>query len=101
MPIDLKQVLAIVEGGKWFTCRFITADQTKKTGGEVITLKKCRLAQRQRLAVNAMVPAAAAQRNHSDPLHHYHFTRNLELENGQMRKVHPLLIVELNGQPVI
>ncbi len=101
MPFDLKQVLGIMGSGNWFTCGFITADQAKQTGGDVITLKKCRLAKRQGSASNSVRPASAGQRDHKDPLHNYHFTRNLELENGLMRKVHPLLIVEINGQPVI
>ena len=101
MPSDLKQVLGTLQSGNWFSCRFITADQAKQTGGDVVNLKKCRLAKRQRVAANAMLPTASAPKNHKDPLHNYHFTRNVELENGILRKVHPLLIIEINGLPVI
>lgn len=100
MAIELKEAINIMESGDWFSIRFITADVLKGSGGKVIELAKARIA-RNRSRRKATRQAAADNRISKDPNHNLHFTRNLELQNRQIRKVHPILITHINNHPVL
>lgn len=98
--IDLKQCISIIESGTWFSIRFITADVHKGTGGKVLEIPKARIARRflHSLPNHARSEDAEKMR---DPNHSLHFTRNIELPNKQIRKVHPFLITHINHEPVL
>ncbi len=104
MAIDLKRCVEIVESGDWISLCFITADTKRGNGGKLIELKRCRIARNRQPNANKStsntIPSAsnATARN---PQHNYHFTRNLELPNKRLVKVHPLLIFQINNQQVI
>lgn len=94
--IDLQQALSIIECGDWFgPLRFIKANLTKGSGGEVVEIAKARLCRRREKAI-----IAKSDYNKSAN-HHYHFTRNIELPNGEIRKIHPILITHINNNKVI
>lgn len=95
--MDLKQAITIIEAGAWVSIRFITADVNKGTGGRVIELAKARIC---RNRTNSHFPKATPQFA-INPQHNHHFTRNLELPNKQIRKVHPILITHVNQIAVI
>lgn len=102
MAVTLKEAIEILESGQWLhQLRFITADVNKGTGGKVLEFTKCRIARgyndAKAKAANDQ-PISGIIRN---PNHSYNFTRNIELPNKQLRKVHPLLITHINSQAVI
>ena len=100
MAITLKEVIKIIEAGDWLNIKFITADVKKGTGGKVITIPKCRLC-KLRLTSLAIKETGSLPSPVRLPNHNLHFTRNLELPNKQIRKVHPILIFSINNQPVL
>lgn len=103
MQIDVRQLLLFMETRQWFSCKLIKCNQQQRTGGEVVELKRARLLtsaeKKQRAATGD--PTASKARQQKAAEHNYHFTRNLELRTGEILKVHPLLIFEFNGQPVL
>lgn len=99
--MDLKQAIQTIEAGAWLSIRFITADVKKGTGGKVIELAKCRIARNRNPLLAKIKEHAEELGLKRDPAHHLHFTRNLELPNKQIRKVHPILITHVNQEAVI
>ncbi len=89
----------MLHSGQWLRLQLFTADVKMGTGGKVLDLKRCRIARRQ----PAELQSAGSQEKVAgkDPNHNYHFTRNVELPNGDLRKIHPILIFKIDNQPVI
>jgi len=88
-----------------FQIRFVTADRSLGTGGEIIEIsngRKCVGLNKQGSPVfdlRAKSPSADT-RIKKDPHHWINATRNILLENGKIRKVHIRLIIEFNNQKV-
>jgi hypothetical protein len=106
MAIDLKECINIIERGEWFgPLRFMTADVKKGSGGRVVEIHKARIARKH----HPIGSAISNDNDHSpvvnsaskNPNHNANFTRNIELPNKQIRKVHPILITHINNQPVV
>lgn len=97
--MNLKRAIEILEGGAWCSIRFITADVKKGSGGKVLELAKARIC-RNRMEAGFTYPKASPEFA-INPNHNFHFTRNIELPNKQIRKVHPLLITHINQKEVI
>ena len=104
---DVLEIMESMDGqGKpvRFQLKYVTADRTKGTGGEIIELKdacKCSVrtkqgkeifAERKIFPVNDQVS--------KDPHHWSNSTRNILLSNGQKRKIHIRLIIEFNNNKV-
>jgi hypothetical protein len=100
MAIELKEAIDTIESGDWFAIRFITADVLKGSGGKVIELAKARVARNRRKTQNSK-PKTQNLGVSRNPNHNLHFTRNLELPNKQIRKVHPPLITHINNLSVL
>ncbi len=101
--IALKEVIQILESGQWCSLRFITADLNKGTGGKVIEIAKCRIARRYINNTSSeilQVPGVTSSSNKTAN-HNYNFTRNVELPNNKLRKVHPILITHINNTAVL
>ena len=98
MAVNLKEAVDIIQAGDWCALTFITADVKKGTGGKVIDIAKCRIARRRQTETSR--PGVILIQS-KDPNHNFHFTRNMELPNKMIRKVHPILITHINNQPVI
>lgn len=98
--LTMQEALQILEGGDWVSLRFITADVLKGTGGKVLELAKCRIARRHNKTA-AATKTTATNNQSRNPNHSLHFTRNVELPNKQLRKVHPILITHINNQPIV
>lgn len=99
--IDLKQALEILKSGKWISnLKCFTADVNKKTGGKILILKQCRIA-REKTLVRRNAPITSDSGKRKSANHNENFTLNVELKNKQLRKIHPLLIFELNNLQVI
>ena len=88
-----------------FQIRFVTADRSLGTGGEIIELFnccKCVGLNKQGTPVFDLRSknASSGSKVKKDPRHWVNATRNILLENGKIRKVHIRLIIEFNNQKV-
>jgi hypothetical protein len=104
MALTLKEAVTLLQSGAWLTgLRFFTANVDKGTGGKVLELAKCRIARNQDKKSNDTISESqvAATGIKRDPNHNFHFTRNIQLPNHSIIKVHPILITHINHQPVI
>jgi len=87
-----------------FHLKFVTANRSEKTGGEIIELKDaCKCSVRTKkgneiFAAKKNVPTD--DRVTKDPNHWVNSTRNILLPNGQKRKLHIRLIIEFNNKKV-
>ncbi len=99
--VDLKECINIIERGEWFAIRFITADVKKGNGGRVVEIPKARIARSHHPLGSTLSPRKREEELFKNPNHAFNFTRNLELPNKQIRKVHPILITHINHQPVV
>jgi len=98
--IDLKGMLTIARSGEWCSIDCITANLASKKAGRILRLKKCRIARRKSMEQND-VPITNLTGVSRNANHNANFTLNMELENGQIRKIHPVLVFNINGNRVI
>jgi hypothetical protein len=101
--MDLRHALQIIDGGEWLSIAYVKADKKKGEAGEIVRLKKARIARHHtdREVALQQSKAEVEPGTKKNPNHSEHFTRNFQLANQQIRKAHALLIFEINGQPVI
>jgi len=88
-----------------FQIRFVTADRSLGTGGDIIEIsngRKCIGLNKQGSPVFDLRTQSPStdSRIKKDPRHWVNSTRNILLENGKIRKVHIRLIIEFNKQKV-
>lgn len=105
--IHLNEVLKEIESfdeltkePKTFSCTVITCDLDRDKGGEKLTLHNVRLNKNSKRAKK--VRELQTEESLSIlPNEKKNATRNLLLQNGQIRKIHIYLIIRFNGQEVI
>ena len=104
---DVLEIMDSMDGqGKpvRFQLKFVTANRSEKTGGEIIELKDaCKCSVRTKkgkeiFATKKNLPAV--ERITKGPNHWVNSTRNILLPNGQKRKLHIRLIIEFNNKKV-
>lgn len=100
-PITLKEAVEQIETGQWLHIKFLTADVDKGTGGKLLELPKARLCKNRLNAKSGTWHGVTEGKLKKYPNHNLHFTRNLELPNKQIRKLHPILILSINNHPVL
>ena len=88
-----------------FQIKFVTADRSLGTGGEIIEIsngRKCVGLNKQGSPVFDLRSKSPStdSRITKDPRHWVNSTRNILLENGKIRKVHIRLITMFNKQKV-
>ena len=87
-----------------FQLKFVTANRSEKTGGEIIEMKdacKCSVRTKKGKEIFAAKKNFPAdERITKDPNHWVNSTRNILLPNGQKRKLHIRLIIEFNNKKV-
>lgn len=93
-----------MDSGEEFSISFITCNEAKATGGELITVEKARkhnwLSPEDRKKQALQQPASKIIKKH--PRHYENSTRNISLSNnGDIRKVHIRLIRKFNGRTVL
>jgi hypothetical protein len=98
--MQLKDAIATLESGAWCSLRVFTANVAKGTGGKIIELAKCRIF-RNKPVDHPSSNATAITGKTKAQNHHLHFTRNVQLQNHQIIKVHPILITHINNLPVL
>lgn len=101
MAITLKEALKILESGEYVSLRFITADFKKGAAGKVMELAKCKIVRSGQASGGIRKFQSDLDSDRKNPNHNYHFTRNVQLPNKQIRKVHPILITHINNMPVL
>lgn len=108
--ISVAECLKIMADGQPFRCRTVSYDRKRKKGGNIETIEAVLLDEAQMLKLR---PDRAATKRETinqrpdrrDPKHADHFTRNVRIcQNGHptslLRKIHPPLLIEFNGQLV-
>lgn len=93
-----------MDSGEEFSIAFITCNQHKQTGGELVRVEKaCKhnwLSPEDRKKQQLLQPAAAILKK--APRHYENSTRNIRLtSNGDIRKVHIRLIRKFNGAKIL
>lgn len=74
-----------------FSISFVTADEKRGTGGDVITLKEA-----------ICIGGPTKKKKIRNPHHDVNFTRNIRAVDGdRIITVHPLLVTRLNGKTKI
>lgn len=84
-----------------FDIKFVTHDEKRGTGGDIVEIqgaRKCVGKEKGKVIFDLREPSG--EKSHRDPHHFVNSTRNLLLENGQVRKVHIRLILWFNGKKV-
>ncbi len=121
--ISFKKGLGIMHTGAAFSCKVVQYDKRRKDKrGKILYYPEAQLVwgdgdsdrvkqpneremtDLEKKLSGANEPAVAEAMAGKDPNHAWHFTRNIrELLNGQptpsIKKIHPPLIIEFNGQP--
>lgn len=98
--IQLKDVVRIIRSGEWCAISVVQCDMAKKTAGKILVLPKARIARKQPMeAAGTAIQGSTDSRKPAN--HNQHFTMNVELPNHQIKKIHPPLVFEINGQKVI
>lgn len=100
MAIELKDALAIMRSGNWFSCAVIQCDLTRKKAGKILQLPKVRIA-KQKTMLESGAATTGITGNRVSAAHNENFTINLELPNQQIKKIHPALVFRINNQPVL
>lgn len=99
--ITLREVLDWMDTGAPFSLAFVTSDDKRKSGGEWITVKNaCKyqaFTREEQERLDKAQPKAGILKN---PNHYENSTRNIELKNNEIRKVHIRLIRRFNGKIV-
>ena len=86
-----------------FQIRFITANRSNKTGGEIIEVidaRKCIGTRKGEIVFDKREKHAENSQITRNPNHFANSTRNIILANGAIRKVHIRLITVFNNQKV-
>ncbi len=101
--ITIKEVLDVMDSGKLFSIKFITADKALGSGGEWrhytnVTKHVQPVAASSAKATKTGSELAFMTRH---PNHFENSTRNIRKANGDIRKVHIRLIRECNGRAVL
>lgn len=95
-------VIKYLDSGQPFQFCFITYDQKRKKGGEYIEIKSAVKFMAKPAAQKSIEAAQPIFKGVSKNPHHFeNATRNIKLENGQLRKIHIRLIRIFNHKKVI
>lgn len=99
--LTLSEALDILEDGNFHPLAWVTADRDKQTGGKIIRIKAGRIVRHEQnhLHKPAATPERGTERksqNHSE-----HATRNIRLENGDIRKMHIYTLFSVNNIPLL
>lgn len=100
--IHLKDVLTEIKKGDPFSVSFVTLDQSRNTGGDIMQLDDVIISFQDHRAVDLgfQAPEEAKTNFKKSPGHYEHATRNVMLKNGMRRKFHLRLLLTFNGKKV-
>ncbi len=108
--ISLTDALAIIEkkdkegNGYPFDITFRSLQRNSKTGGKLYDykqVKKLRAKPSKQTKSSLIHAVQSSEKVNRNPNHFENRTRNLELQNGEKKKIHIRLIISINGKKVI
>jgi len=105
------ECVRIIMAGHRFSCKFVTYDRVRKKGGKVRAFSEA-VWERQgddpdpKSDAIPAEPATTSDHTTRAPRHRKWRTMNVRLlvdghPTGQVRKIHPNLLIEFNGKPVL
>ena len=109
---SFRQILNYMESGRVFTCKAVTYDRTRRTGGDVLELTGRLLRPDEDPRGEAGRKLTTAEKKKDwvmgitrNPNHRRWYTRNIRLYSDDIptiviKKIHIPLIVEFQGEPV-
>jgi hypothetical protein len=96
-------VIAYMDSGQPFALSFVSCDKKRKKAGEWIEIKSAvkfmALDKKKQSSIEAAQPIF--QGVSKNPHHFENATRNIKLQNGELRKIHIRLIRIFNNKKVI
>lgn len=95
MVITLKEALHIISTSERFNLKVVTADRSRKTGGEILEIAGGYLQKHKGKADRSKATEGSKAQNH-----YANLTRNIYRDNGHPVKIHVFLITEVNGKEV-
>jgi hypothetical protein len=100
--IHLNDAITSMREGIPFSISFVTLDENRKKGGNIISLQKCLLASLDNdKKKETGFEVIANKTDFKKKANHYeHATRNLLLENGHIKKFHIRLMLYFNDKKV-
>lgn len=100
--IHLNDALRTMRNGEPFSVSFITLDENRKKGGDIISLEKCLLpsSENESKKLNGFESIENKTDFKKKPNHYEHATRNVLLENGHIKKFHIRLMLHFNDKKV-
>jgi hypothetical protein len=100
--IHLKDALAEMKKPEPFSLSYVTCDQHRRTGGEIMKLEKVLLSHNENMSeeLGFAAPEKGTSGRTRRPRHREHATRNVILPNGKIRKFHIRLMLQFNGKKV-
>ncbi|MFL0067866.1 hypothetical protein V2605_03960 [Tenacibaculum maritimum] len=107
--ISLRDALVIIdkkdkEGNAFpFDISFRSLNGNSKTGGKLYEYKQVKklIARKSSSATASIKAVQSGVTGTRKPNHFFNRTRNLELQNGDIKKIHIRLIISINGKKVI
>lgn len=108
--IFLSEALKIIDrqdkigGAIPFDLTFRSLQRNSKTGGKLYTYEQVKKYRKKKYehSETAMLNAVqSGERPQKNPNHFANRTRNLELQNGEIKKIHIRLIISINGKTII
>ena len=103
--ITLKDALDIMDKtakdgrGLFFNIAFRSLNRNSKTGGKLYKYQRARKYRRQKGGESKRL--LTTPKDFKNPSHYKNRTRNIELIDGSIKKIHIRLITEFNGKKVI
>jgi hypothetical protein len=97
--ITLNNALDILQDGNYHSVGYVTANQDKKTGGEIVRIKECKIINHVNNPANGGNPTNVVI--YKPQNHGKHATRNLSLSNGIIRKIHIFLLFKLDNYSIV
>jgi len=99
--MKLAEALKIIESGKPFSCKVVTFDKKRGTGGKIREFAEVVYSQPEK---SEQVPSSVAKPKAAN--HYDNFTRNVlicmnGIPSSVIRKLHLSLLLEVNGKKVM
>jgi hypothetical protein len=100
--LTITTALDLLANGGYHSVAYITADATKRKGGEIIRIAEAKIINQNNLQHVKVKEYTSTNTLPTKAQNHYsHATRNLVLRNGLHRKMHIYLLLHVDNIPVI
>lgn len=101
--IELKDAIRIIQTGAWVNLAYLSYNHKTGESGKIIRLPRCRWSRDTKgeenldhFAQTGIRAAGTKPQNHNK-----HFTINMKMPSGQIRKLHLRLLFMINNQKIL